>query len=175
MVGRTDRRGQRTSLLESSQLRRQTALRNADGRRSHRVRETSTKRDPRVIASSVFAAWHPVGQLYAVVRDRRLTLHALKMKATVPSRLTVTCLGGVHGDCRNAAECDCICHRHFSAAKQRARVYRPALLLAASVGKSARFLEQRRHIEAIWELVSKPIKLPNRRRREDRELPSKVA
>lgn len=32
----------------------------------------------------------------------------------------------------------------------------------------------RRHMEAVWELV-KPVKFPNRRRREDRELPKKAA
>lgn len=33
------------------------------------------------------------------------------------------------------------------------------------------YLIHRAHIEALWELVSKPIKFPNRRRREDREIP----
>ncbi len=32
----------------------------------------------------------------------------------------------------------------------------------------------RRRMEELWELV-KPVKLPNRRRREDRELPKKAA
>lgn len=30
---------------------------------------------------------------------------------------------------------------------------------------------ERRRMEEIWELVSKPLKFPDRRRREDRELP----
>jgi hypothetical protein len=34
-----------------------------------------------------------------------------------------------------------------------------------------KYLIERSRIEALWELVSKPIKFPNRRRREDREIP----
>lgn len=30
---------------------------------------------------------------------------------------------------------------------------------------------QRHHIETVWELVSKPLKFPARRRRQDREIP----
>lgn len=36
--------------------------------------------------------------------------------------------------------------------------------------KFALYADQRRRMEALWELV-KPIKFPNRRRREDREVP----
>jgi len=33
------------------------------------------------------------------------------------------------------------------------------------------YIAQRRHTEALWELVSKPLKFPARRRRSDREIP----
>lgn len=41
--------------------------------------------------------------------------------------------------------------------------------------KFAIYADQRRHIEMLWNLVSQPVKFPNRRRREDRELPKKAA
>lgn len=33
------------------------------------------------------------------------------------------------------------------------------------------YADARRHIESVWELVSKPLKFPSRRRRQDREIP----
>jgi hypothetical protein len=33
------------------------------------------------------------------------------------------------------------------------------------------YLELRRHMEMLWDIVSKPVKIPARRRRADRELP----
>jgi hypothetical protein len=34
-----------------------------------------------------------------------------------------------------------------------------------------RIMVERHHIQAVWELVSKPLKFPARRRRSDREIP----
>lgn len=49
------------------------------------------------------------------------------------------------------------------------------LNLEASLGPTERAIAiERQHIELLWELVSKPIKFPNRRR-EDRELPTRAA
>ena len=43
--------------------------------------------------------------------------------------------------------------------------------LESALSLPERIALQRQHIEAVWNLVSKPLKFPSRRRRQDREIP----
>jgi hypothetical protein len=66
-----------------------------------------------------------------------------------------------------------------SGASQRRRQKKSAYIdpsISEAVEQYARYLEQRLYTEALWELVSQPLKFPapSRRRREDRD-PAKAA
>lgn len=87
--------------------------------------------------------------------------------------MTVTCLGGQHRHCENEAQCECVCHKAAAAPRPKnpALNYSEGLKLAISAGRVNDFVRQLEHLNALWELVSKPIKFPDRRRREDRQIP----
>jgi hypothetical protein len=50
-------------------------------------------------------------------------------------------------------------------------LYTPRQIRAMVLGYE-RYIGERQYIELIWEKVSKPLKFPDRRRREDRQIPS---
>jgi len=76
--------------------------------------------------------------------------------------ITITCIGGVHGDCESAV-CHCACHRleepETGRVKRARKTFNEPLGMAcaAAVNRLNEYQAQRQHQEALCRLVGIPL------------------